>query len=175
MSQISRATRAAVLSRLAASFNTNLATAIGTGAYGAAVAYTIDWSVSSRQLFQANVGPDDADVSSPDKYPLVMIYSPGTDDTNLQSRMLFSGPAPLIVEFHLSWSVESVPPSEDQADAIQDAMFETINGTLLSGTGWPSPLAYNNNMTERRSAVTMSGENWRQTVRFTLAFDVHTN
>lgn len=177
MSAISKAVRTAVLAKLSdpsAGFNANLATAIGSGDYGDAAAFTIDWSANSRQFFQGALGPDDIDESTPSQYPMVMLYSISSANRNLQKFTEFSGLVNIGLDFHLTWKDARVLAAfDDLGDAVEDAVFATLNARAAQT--WNAPIAYNGDLAASRARLEMAGEFWRQTIAFRSSFEVDTN
>ncbi len=174
MSLISKSVRAAVATRLSSAFNASLASAIATGSYGSAAAFTVDWSDNSKQFFQGQLHPDDLDESTPSIYPMVMLYSTSSQNQNTQKYTAFSGVVSLGLDFHLSWkSAKVLPAFDDLVDAVEDAVFATLNAA--SYQNWAMPVIYNGDITSQRRPLDMAGEHWRQTISFRLVFEVVTN
>jgi hypothetical protein len=173
MSQISKAVREAVHRRLsdpATGFNVNLQ----------AVApdydirpFTIDWSENSKQFFQGFLTPDDLDDTTASRYPMVMLFAINSANQNLQKFTLFSGVVVIGLDFHLSWRAgNALKNFEDLSDAVEDAVYTTLNGTDFQA--WGAPLAYNGEVQMQKRPLEMAGEHWRQTISFRLTFQVDT-
>ncbi|CAB4130876.1 hypothetical protein UFOVP130_41 [uncultured Caudovirales phage] len=174
MAQISKAVRRAVFLRLsdaATGFNAALA---GVAASYGVTPFVIDWTVNSKQFFAAQLHPDEIDESTPSKYPMVMLYALSSDNRNIQKFAEFAGFVSIGLDIHLSWRpAKAVPNFEDLADAVEDAVYATLNGQNFQD--WGASVVYNGDVSVQRRPLEMSAENWRQTLSFRLVFEVVTN
>ena len=166
--------REAVLLRLAdttTGFNANLAAV--ASAYGVQ-SFAIDWSDSSKNFFRGFLDPNEIDESTASRYPLVMLYSVASANRNFQKFTLFSGDVTLGLDFHITWRpTNALKDFEDLGDAIEDAVYATLNGTDFQA--WGAPLTYNGEASLSKQPLELAGEHWRQTLSFRLTFQVDTN
>jgi hypothetical protein len=174
MSEISRKVREAVLLRLSdptSGFNANLAAVAST--YGIQP-FSVDWSATSKNFFRGFLDPNDVDESTPSRYPLVMMYAITSTNRNLQKFALFSGEVILGLDFHITWRAgNALRNFEDLGDAIEDAVYKTLNGTDFQA--WGAPLTYNGQISLAKRPLELAGEHWRQTLSFRLTLQVDTN
>lgn len=177
MSRISAVVRDAVLARLsdpATGLNANLAAVAGE-AYGLTEDYSIDWGPKSKQFFQGALLPGDVEDSVAAKYPMVMLYTTGSRNQNLQKFTLFSGIVDIAVDVHLSWRAgAALRDFESLGDAFEDAIYKTFNDSAWAAS-YGLPIAYNGDLQMTKRPLEMAGEHWRQTLQFSLTFEVDTN
>lgn len=177
MSQISKKVRDAVRSRLSDSTNGFNAKLSAVASQYGLTPFTVDWTTSSKQLFEARAHPSDLEKSTPSKYPLVTLYVLRARNTRENKPQLFSGFIDVVLDFHVTARgvvASALKTLQDTADAIEDAVFASLDPFSWTGAYTP-PVALVGGPDLEREPVEMDGENWRQTLSFMLTFQVDTN
>lgn len=168
MPQISLPAVNALLTRLsdpATGFNVNLANVAAT--YGIQP-YTVDWSSTSSNFLIGQVDPNLLEASSTFTYPFTTVDTGAVVDDARVVSAVFAGTIALVIEVHISLESEDFPRLlTPLAQAIEDAMFATVNNLDEIGTYMSALLTYNGRWTLQKSTITFAGNNWRRTLRFT--------
>jgi hypothetical protein len=176
MPQISLPALNALQTRLsdpATGFNVNLANVAST--YGIAP-YVVDWSDTSSNFLIGQVDPNLLEASSTFTYPFTTIDTGAIVDDARVVSAVFAGTIALVIEVHISLDGENFPRLlAPMAQAIEDAMFATVNNLDEIGTYMSALLTYNGRWTLQKSTITFAGNNWRRTLRFTASVGRITN
>ena len=171
MPQISFTAINALLARLSdpvTGFNANLQAVAPT--YGIS-AYTVDWSqTTSANFLIGQVDPSVLERSASFTYPFTTIDTGAAIDDARVVSAVFAGSIALIVEVHISLEDEDFPRALNPlAQAIEDAMFATLNNLDEIGVYMSAGLTYNGKWTLQKSSIAFAGNNWRRTLRFTAS------
>jgi len=177
MPQISKVAVDALLARLSdpdTGFNANLLAVAAT--YGI-TPWTVDWDPDSSVNFSVGqIWPDQVEESAAFTYPYTTIDSPASLDDSRVVSAVFAGTIALVIEVHISYPGESLPRAlTPLAQAIEDAMFQTINDLAMIGTYMSALLTYNGRWSLQKSIITFAGGNWRRTLRFSASVGFITN
>ena len=164
-----RRLRDAILRRLRETYRETMASVAAE--YGVAPVQ-IDLSPQSRQVFQGQLTADQVDETVAARYPLLIIYAVSSANEHSQMPAAFAGVVTIAVEWHLSYRGGNAPrDSETACDVVEDAMYR-----IFQNGNWPQLYGAGNavmfGIECARSPIDMAGEHWRQTVRFTLQFEV---
>lgn len=169
ISNLARATVRAVLAQPVTGFNARFA---GVALDYGLQPFTIDWSPSSKQVWDAPLDPEDLDATSPARYPLVMLYAVASANRNLRKFSLFSGQVEVALDWHISWKRGNAPrDAELVADAIEDTVYQVVNDADFQAVA-AAPLIWNGDISLRRGPLLMGGEHWLRTLAFRLTFEV---
>lgn len=178
MSQISRLVRSLVYSRLSSvTIGYNAAVAAAQSNYGGdidASRVTIeDWTPGAGNFLFGRVPPDSIESSSVLSYPVVTVDTLRTiSGTGAQRWVMsdtFSGMIEAVVDVHISFSESSVLDDfASYGDLVEDAMFACLNNpsNVMSSSG----IAYSGRLSLSRGPIVWAGQNWRQTLTFTVPF-----
>jgi hypothetical protein len=166
-----KAVRDAALSELAASvtgFNATLAALAGT--YGV-TPFTIDWSSTSSNFSQSQVTTEQLELSRMIEYPGCLLYTPTTQNQNLEKFRRFSGVVVLNIDVIVDFrdgaegrDTESLP------DAVEDAITSIFNRPTLS---LPAYVVWNGDIECVREPVRLNGDGYFQRCPHQLTFEVH--
>jgi hypothetical protein len=155
------------LSDPATGFNANLAAV--ASAYGI-TPYVVDWSSASSNFLIGQVDPNLLEASSTFTYPFTTIDTGAVVDDARVVSAVFAGTIALVIEVHISLESEDFPRLlAPLAQAIEDAMFSTVNNLDEIGTYMSALLTYNGKWALQKSTITFAGNNWRRTLRFTAS------
>ncbi|MDE2103018.1 MAG: hypothetical protein KGL39_37585 [Patescibacteria group bacterium] len=156
----------------ATGFNATVAQALQ--AYGLP-ALSIDWSDSSTQYFEAFLGPDDIDDSTPSKYPMVFLHGLASDNAHDAKPRAFSGTVEVALSF---WLTERATDARKAGKALErkcSAIEDAINALFADGN-WPQLWGAQNALLVRypsqRSRIEIGAEHWRKSILFRLTFQV---
>lgn len=169
---ITRYVRAAAKAYLAdptSGFNATLASIAAT--HGV-TAFTIDWSATSKQFWEAYLTPDDVDESAASKYPMAFLHGVASDNSHDSLPRTFSGSVDLALAFWFTDRATSAPRTlEPLCDAVEDA----VNAMFADGN-WPQLWGASNAVMVRcpsqRARLDTGGEHWRASIVFRLTFQV---
>ena len=130
----------AIVARLTATFNSNMATI--AAAYGVP-AETASFTLGNSQFFRGLFTMDDLEENVPTlAYPIVMLYGRGASNLRETKPAKFAGAIEMGLDIIHAWPVEEVGITEDYEtilDATLDVMVEVFN----SGTpAWPMSISY---------------------------------
>jgi hypothetical protein len=175
--QISLAALTALLTRLTdaeTGFNANLAAVAPT--YGIEP-YVVDWSqTTSANFLIGQVDPNALEQSSTFTYPFTTVDTGLVVDDARVVSAVFAGTIALVIEVHISLESEDFPRYlTPLAQAIEDAMFATVNNRDEIGVYMSALLTYNGKWTLQKSSIQFAGNNWRRTLRFTASVGRITN
>jgi hypothetical protein len=170
---VSSAARGAVLARLAdVVYGFNARHADAAAALGAQPV-TINWGASSKQLFQAFLGPDAIEETTPAAWPVVCVYSARAVNGNRAKFNVFSGQVHVYVDIHWASKSSAAPrDAEREIDAIENALIATFNKQPDWGG---DDIVYGGDIELLRLPVTKVSSNWRQTIRARLTLEIDSN
>jgi hypothetical protein len=176
MPQISLTALTALQTRLsdpATGFNANLAAIAAT--YGI-TPYVVDWSSTSSNFMVGQVDPTLLEASSTFTYPFTTIDTGAVVDDARVVSAVFAGTIALVIDVTISLESEDFPRLLiPLGQAIEDAMFATVNNLDEIGVYMSALLTYNGRWTLQKSSITFAGNNWRRTLRFTASVGRITN
>lgn len=170
---ISRLIRTALLAQFSAAnsgFNDRLMALAPN--YPGVEPYQIDWSGTSFNFMFGAVDPDAIEASSTLTFPFLSIDTVNAQDTGTVFASTFSGRVVAVIDVHHSWPNESVLADfsslvdlteEAIITCIQDPENQVWNGNLGRVKG---------GMASSRGRVTFGSENWRQSLRVTVPFNL---
>lgn len=167
--------RAAVMAQLSASLNTNLATSCA--AFSVPIV-AFDFAAGSLNVFQANVGYSDTELSGTAMPNLLCVYG-GTaapfkaGGTQKLFNATWSGNVSIILDLYLSVPGEAVSNFEPYADAGEGAVIATMNNLSLQANFAGSGKLYGLEISAARQKCVLDGENWIVPVRFTAQFEAY--
>lgn len=184
MPSISKRVRDAIHDQLAdrtIGFNATFAAALSAYDLDTAVIHWtsgITWNKPSNNFLFGQVTADWIDKIGTLEYPIVTIDTK-TSTTMTTRRVVsatFSGPLSAVVDVHLSWeNPDLLFDFASYGDAVEDAMFATINSLNPPLSSRASNMLYNGRMACVRSPIVQGGLDTRQTITFTIDVEVHTN
>jgi hypothetical protein len=177
MPKISKVAIGALLTRLsdpATGFNRNLE--LVADSYGIKP-WAVDWDPDASVNFMiGQVLPDLIEESSSFTYPYITIDTAGALDDSRVVSAVFAGTIPLIVDVHLSLVGEDFPRALNPlAQAVEDAMFQTLNSLEDIGVYMTAGLTYNGRWSLQKSSIQFAGQNWRRSLRFSNSVGFITN
>ena len=171
MSQISKRVRDQIRTFLAASDGFNFTLESVSSTYGI-TPFSINFGAGSFNFFQGQVDPRQLEATSVIKYPLICLFSQSIEDDNEQKFQLFSGKVNMILDVHMNFQpAKALLDFESMDDAIEDTIVQIMN--RQSNQTWDMETVYNGNVSLARFPVSLGATNWRQTLRFKLAFEVN--
>jgi hypothetical protein len=158
-----------ILSDATIGFNANYAAAYGL--YSGAPATVIDFTSTSMSFFTGRLAVDDIMASGACKFPMVVVYSSVGTNQNTQKFTTFAGLVKVTVDVHLSYKA-SQPPKNMEAwpDAVEHAMVNVFNQPAFQNRS--NNLVYNGQIGYERGQLIHGAENWLQSLRFQLTFEV---
>jgi hypothetical protein len=171
MPKISKTAVDALLSRLSdpdTGFNANLL--LVAALYGI-TPYTVDWTPATSVNFMiGQILPDQVEESASFTYPFTTIDSPASIDDARVVSAVFAGAIALVIEVHISSPSDALPRGlTPLAQAIEDAMFASVNNLEMIGVYMSAGLTYNGKWSLSKSSIAFAGTNWRRTLRFTAS------
>ena len=180
--QISRAARARIRQRLAnvtTGFNPYLVAALADAGITAPAGWKlpIDFSSSpSLNFFEADLTADELDETSPITYPCMTLFALGATEGNLEKYKMFSGVVTFGLNIFCSWvSSRALPDFETVTDCVEEALYQTFNGSANPAWATDSVLVFNGELSCQRSGLSKNAENWFQTLACKLTCEVHAN
>ncbi len=171
MSQISKRIRDQVRTFLNASDGFNATYATVAAAYGV-TAFTIDFTGAGYNFFQGQVDPKQLESTTNIKYPLMCLFAMTAKDDNRQKFQEFSGVVTVGLDVHYSFTPgHALFDFESIGDALEDTVVQIMNRE--SNQVWDIETVYNGEVSLTRYPLQLGAQNWRQTFRFLMTFEVH--
>jgi hypothetical protein len=167
----------ALLAKLRANFNNNLAT-VATATYGVQP-FQIEFpptafSKSTKSFFFGQISPDEIDNIGASNISKMTMFVQSSVNKNYEKPNDFSGDVQVGLDFHLQWlSSDTKQNLESLSLAVEDAFAETIQ--LLELQDWGSGVIYNGAFSCIRGSIVVpdTGQGGlRQTVAFRLGFQI---
>jgi hypothetical protein len=151
----------------------NVQFAITAAAAGIAP-FTIDWSDTSANFFEAQVDPIDIEGSTPMRYPIATLAITGEDNTLDQTWITFSGTVPVELKFYISFIQSGVPRNvEKTLSAVSAAVVRTFCDSSAAATAnFTGPVVFNRKIKVTRGRLQMGAQNWRAALRFAMVFQL---
>jgi hypothetical protein len=159
----------AVLSDPTIGFNANYVSVFGS--YSGAPPMVVDFGATSLSFFTGRVAVDDIMASGTCKFPLVVVYSSIGTNNNSQKFTTFAGLVKVTIDVHLSYKASQPPKNmESWPDAVEHAMINVFNQPAFQNRS--NNLVYNGQIGYERGPLAHGAENWLQSLRFQLTFEV---
>lgn len=171
---LSNQVRSAMASRLQdPTYGYNAAIAQFSGQLGISLPQ-VDFT-SGVQFFQAYVSVDQMESDTPTTFPLLLLYSISSENTNLEKFREFAGPILMGVEVIHTWDKEELDPTlhEDTADAVEAAVIQCFNEHWAGeSSNYPPCIHYNGRIRHVKYPLQPSGEGYLLRQAFGLTFQL---
>lgn len=174
MSQITHRLRTQMETYLADATTGFNATYIATApTYSVLATSVIDFTGAGHNYFRAQVDPETLGRGGTISYPVMCLYGTTGESINDQKFQLFSGPVTLVIDYHISWKQNHVQfDFESVPDCVEDTMIQIANRT--ANQTWDFETVYNGNIGWVRGPVKQAASGFRQSLRFSMRFEVET-
>ena len=174
ISKIVRKDAVTILSDATRGFNATYAALQVGGNYPGIPDLVFDFSATSSNFIQSQVAPQMLDESSNYGYPLMAMYTLGSQDDKDRKFAIFAGLVQLAIDVYISQETnEATADTETMADAIEDAMYSMFNSSSFAPSVlMADAIIYNGDIALSRAPLQQAGENWLQQLAFRLTFQL---
>lgn len=174
MSQITHRIRNEMESRLADATTGFNATYNATApSYSVVANSAIDFTGAGHNYFRAQVDPEILGRGGTISYPVICLFGTTIENINDQKFQLFSGPVNLFMDYHISWKNNHVQfDFETVPDLVEDTMVQISNS--VANQNWDFQTVYNGQIGATRGPVRVGASGFRQSIRFSMRFEVET-